>query len=40
MTADILPENQEMQHVATKAGFTLTRGMTDPTVRATITLAP
>jgi acetyltransferase len=37
VTADILPENREMQHVARKAGFTLTRGMTDPTVRAFIT---
>jgi acetyltransferase len=38
VSADILPENAEMQRVAQKAGFKLTRDLAEGTVRAEIGL--
>ena len=38
ITADILPENLEMQRVSEKIGFKLTRSLTEPMVRAEINL--
>ena len=39
VTAEILPDNQEMQHVCEKLGFRLERSIEEPTVRAWIDLA-
>jgi len=38
ITADIIPENIEMQRVAQKIGFRLHRAIEDPTVQAVIEL--
>jgi acetyltransferase len=38
ITADILSENREMQHICEKLGFKLTRTADDPTVKAAIEL--
>jgi acetyltransferase len=38
VTADILPDNLEMQRMSQRLGFTLLRDLQDPVVRAEINL--
>ncbi len=40
VTADILPDNREMRRICEKLGFRLERTPDEPTIRATIDLAP